>query len=200
MANIDNIDDAKTVRELEVNDTAYDIVGKGVLDQNNRTTNLEWIGTKAEYEALGAYSDKCTYIITDDSADSQSDEVGAIAEEVNTLKGYDYVVDWQMPTSANSYTWYRKYKSGWVEQGGRCTVPATNANTSSSVTVKLPVPISDAAAATLTYNGTASTAYYANCEDQAAITTTSVIIGRWNNGSNTADARYYNWNLSGMAA
>lgn len=118
-SSIDNIDDAKTVRELEVNDTAYDIVGKGVLDQNNRTTNLEWIGTKAEYEALGAYSDKCTYIITDDSADSQSDEVGAIAEEVNTLKGYDYVVDWQVPTADNGYTWYRLYKSGWLEAGGR---------------------------------------------------------------------------------
>lgn len=146
MANIDNIDDAKTVRELEVNDTAYDIVGKGVLDQNNRTTNLEWIGTKAEYEALGAYSDKCTYIITDDSVDSQSDDVGAIAEDINTvkgdintLKGYDYVVDWQVPTSVNGYIWYRKYKSGWVEQGG--ILP----NTSGLVdyTVTLPVTMAN---------------------------------------------------------
>lgn len=130
MANIDNIDDATTVRELEVNDTAYDIVGKGVLDQNSRTTNLEWIGTKAEYEALGTYSDKCTYIITDDSADSQSYEIGVIAEEVNTIKGYDYVVDWQTPAASNNYTWYRKYKSGWVEQGG----------TLSGKTVTFPVP------------------------------------------------------------
>lgn len=140
MANIDNIDDATTVRELEVNDTVYDIVGKGVLDQNNRTTNLEWIGTKAEYEALGAYSDKCTYIITDDSADSQSDEVGAIAEEVNALKGHDYVVDWQVPTSANDYTWYRKYKSGWVEQGG--ILPSTN-DSLAAYTVTLPVTMAN---------------------------------------------------------
>lgn len=30
----------------------------------------------------------------------------------------DYVVESQAPTSSNNYTWYRKYKSGWVEQGG----------------------------------------------------------------------------------
>lgn len=149
MANIDNIDDATTVRELEVNDTAYDIVGKGVLDQNSRTTNLEWIGTKAEYEALGTYSDKCTYIITDDSADSQSDEVGAIAEEVNTIKSsvdqikaiadaisaYDYVIEWRDIGSTNA--WYRKYKSGWVEQGGY-------ASGSGTVAITLPVKMKTA--------------------------------------------------------
>lgn len=30
----------------------------------------------------------------------------------------DYVVASQTPTAENNYTWYRKYKSGWVEQGG----------------------------------------------------------------------------------
>lgn len=36
----------------------------------------------------------------------------------NVPSAYDYVVASQKPTSANGYTWYRKYKSGWVEQGG----------------------------------------------------------------------------------
>ena len=30
----------------------------------------------------------------------------------------DYVVEWQTPTAENNYTWYRKYASGWIEQGG----------------------------------------------------------------------------------
>ena len=30
----------------------------------------------------------------------------------------DYVIESQMPTAENNYTWYRKYKSGWIEQGG----------------------------------------------------------------------------------
>ena len=132
----DPIDESTTVKELAVNSTVYDIVGKGILDQNSKTTQIEWVGTKAEYDALGVYADHCTYIITDDSADSRVDEVGAIAEEVNTLKSYDYVVDWQIPTSANGYTWYRKYKSGWVEQGGTVT---TASDTSTPVTLPIPM-------------------------------------------------------------
>ena len=30
----------------------------------------------------------------------------------------DFVIDYQMPTQENNYTWYRLYKSGWIEQGG----------------------------------------------------------------------------------
>ncbi len=32
---------------------------------------------------------------------------------------YDFVVDSQAPTAENGYIWFRKYKSGWVEQGGQ---------------------------------------------------------------------------------
>ena len=42
----------------------------------------------------------------------------ADVSRVEVLEGYDYVVESQLPTEANGYTWYRKYKSGWVEQGG----------------------------------------------------------------------------------
>lgn len=30
----------------------------------------------------------------------------------------DIIIGHQDPTEANGYTWYRLYKSGWVEQGG----------------------------------------------------------------------------------
>lgn len=42
----------------------------------------------------------------------------ARADSVTDMSGADYVVAWQTPTDQNNYTWYRKYKSGWVEQGG----------------------------------------------------------------------------------
>lgn len=54
----------------------------------------------------------------------------------------DYVVEKQDPTALNNYTWYRKYKSGWVEQGGQIaqsgdnvavTLPVEMANTNYSV-------------------------------------------------------------------
>ena len=40
----------------------------------------------------------------------------------------DYVVESQIPNANNNYTWYRKYKSGWIEQGGVKTVatPSTS--------------------------------------------------------------------------
>lgn len=53
--------------------------------------------------------------------------IGAISEVLNnkvdlpvgdSQGGIDFVVDWQKPTAENNYTWYRKYKSGWIEQGG----------------------------------------------------------------------------------
>lgn len=35
----------------------------------------------------------------------------------------DPVVAFQKPTAENGYKWYRKYASGWVEQGGVSTLP-----------------------------------------------------------------------------
>ena len=40
--------------------------------------------------------------------------------EIPDLTNADYVIETQLPTSSNNYTWYRKYKSGWVEMGGVC--------------------------------------------------------------------------------
>ena len=44
----------------------------------------------------------------------------------NVSAGIDFVTETQLPTAGNNYTWYRKYKSGWVEQGGICTGTADN--------------------------------------------------------------------------
>ena len=123
---------------------------------------------------------------------------GLNAEMFNDLNAHK-VVAVQNPTASNGYTWYRKYADGWVEQGGRCTVPATNGLSGSSVNVTLPVPIATPEQATLAYNGMGSTEYYANCENQATLTATTVTIGRWNNGNPTAAARSYMWVLYGQA-
>ncbi|HBP26610.1 MAG TPA: hypothetical protein DD611_01310 [Alphaproteobacteria bacterium] len=50
--------------------------------------------------------------------------------------GWDYVVAWQVPTAENNYTWYRKYRSGRVEQGGKATG-------SSNIVITLPVTMAD---------------------------------------------------------
>ena len=69
---------------------------------------------------------------------------GLLATKADTDLGniptnYDYVVESQLPTADNGYTWYRKYKSGWVEQGG-IVFPTTTTPTRVSIT--LPVIMS----------------------------------------------------------
>ena len=38
--------------------------------------------------------------------------------QINNLHTEDRVVDFQCPTADNNYTWYRRYASGFIEQGG----------------------------------------------------------------------------------
>ena len=56
---------------------------------------------------------------------------------VDTTAKADAVVDYQEPTAGNNYTWYRKYKSGWVEQGG-----TINTGSDSVAYVSFPVAFS----------------------------------------------------------
>ena len=74
---------------------------------------------------------------------------------VDTTAKADAVIDYQEPTSANNYTWYRKYKSGWVEQGGGI------ANNSTTTTVTLPVAMANTNYTLVggLLNGTASATY-----------------------------------------
>lgn len=72
--------------------------------------------------------------------------VGGMTEQMNDkmdtdgrngTNTVDYVIEWQLPTAENNYSWYRKYKSGWVEQGG---LLGTNV---SSQTISLLITMSD---------------------------------------------------------
>lgn len=42
----------------------------------------------------------------------------AVSEGATLPEGCDFVIESQFPSADNNYTWYRKYNSGWVEQGG----------------------------------------------------------------------------------
>ena len=54
------------------------------------------------------------------------------------LDNADYVIEYQTPTAENNYTWYRKYKRGWVEQGGKSI---TNSDTPKQII--LPIEMED---------------------------------------------------------
>ena len=128
--------------------------------------------------------------------------VGAISETLNNKadrefgnipSNYDYVVKSQKPTSSNGYTWYRKYKSGWVEQGGK--------STSDGQTVTFPIQMANteyfiSGMPRETDTGAISSVAF------ASKTTTSVVLygKRVNAGGFAAGAHPVYWEVKGMAA
>lgn len=61
------------VKELNINSTTYDIIGKGVVNQNNPSTPLkQWTGTKAQYDAIVSKDANTIYNITDDTNPTQA--------------------------------------------------------------------------------------------------------------------------------
>lgn len=60
---------------------------------------------------------------------------GGIAMARATDVSGDSVIETQLPTVENNYTWYRKHKSGWVEMGGM--IPKNAGTTSVSTNFPL---------------------------------------------------------------
>lgn len=50
-------------------------------------------------------------------AEALNDKSDRDLRNVDNTAGADAVIAYQEPYAGNDYTWYRLYKSGWVEQG-----------------------------------------------------------------------------------
>ena len=111
---------------------------------------------------------------------------------VDTDAKADSVVDYQEPTAENGYTWYRKYKSGWVEQGGIYTGQANRP------TIALPVTMSNehyTVDALIRWDNSGNVA---NTVRVISATNTSIVF---NQANGTAGATFdFYWQVSGMAA
>lgn len=138
--------------------------------------------------------------------------IGAISEALNNKvdlptptvpqDAVDYVVDTQRPTADNNYTWYRKYKSGWVEQGG-CV-----GTTSGTNSVTFPIAMTDNNYSIFTTGQSSgsskpsdtSTPNKNTVYSYARIiynkTTTGFAVG----GGNEMNQDGFSWQVSGMAA
>lgn len=109
---------------------------------------------------------------------------------VDTTAKADAVIDYQEPTAENGYTWYRKYKSGWVEQGGRVT------SGGGGIIVNLPVTMADVYY-TITYAQGGMDNDYDSGTDTIktdTLTTTSFQLNRYVSGATSY------WEVKGMAA
>lgn len=126
----------------------------------------------------------------------------------NIPSNIDYVVEKQEPTSGNGYTWYRKYKSGWVEQGGRTSnFTNTGQSTGESKTVILPIAMSDtyytvnASLCSDLSLGNGSVSGWANRDIKPGImTTTGFTMEQWANNASSGTSVIACWQVSGMSA
>lgn len=106
----------------------------------------------------------------------------------------DTLVAFQAPTAANNYTWYRKYSSGWVEQGGT----NVNVNEVSTTVITLPIEMADTYYTALAQNNSLSTA--SDTENGVGIqrtSTTTVTLFTHYVNPNTINV---SWEVKGMAA
>jgi hypothetical protein len=124
-----------------------------------------------------------------------------VLADVAGLKSHE-VIEFQAPTVANNYTWYRKYKSGWVEQGGFVAAPAS---ATANVSVTLPVTMRDGNYS-ITTNVTQSSAYSSN-QDEATMNSCIIRGGATNRRTTTGFYFSYMssgfnviWEVKGMAA
>lgn len=113
----------------------------------------------------------------------------------NIPTNIDYVVESQLPTAQNNYTWYRKYKSGWVEQGG-FNHSINLSSSGSSNMINLPVTMADTNYTALAilcsrYGGRTIGVVVADS------TTAILVIGGYASSSGTSAV---NWEVKGMAA
>lgn len=115
---------------------------------------------------------------------------------LNTADNVDIVVESQLPTAENNYTWYRKYKSGWVEQGCIGPVNVTVASGGSVNSFDLPVKMaSNKYAVSAILNGT----FGGTVIRVASGTTESVLkLSLASTAGVTSSA--LQWQVSGMAA
>lgn len=102
--------------------------------------------------------------------------------------GHD-VIEFQAPTAANNYTWYRKYRDGWVEQGG------WRNNYVGTITFPIAMSLTNQYTAILVHNGnTAKGEGFVHCYKK---TSTGM---SYNLSVSTSDMAYVSWQVSGMAA
>ena len=156
------------------------------------TIHNEIVAVDAQITALGDIS-TLRQTVTDLSTTvgGHTTSIGALDSRTTNIS--DYVVQSQMPSADNNYTWYRKYKSGWIEQGGYAT---TSGNTGAQIT--LPVTMSDAhylINGTCDNNTTGGVFHFVIYENQTTngFVASPAYAGEWRTGA-------FYWEVRGMAA
>ena len=120
------------VKELNINNTTYDIKAKSVVDTNSGSVKM-WTGTRQQYDAIVSKDANTLYNITDDTDVTLtllealypvgSIYIGTMANCPLQALG---VGTWQLKTSrflvdkySNGTEWWELYSDGWCRQGDK---------------------------------------------------------------------------------
>ena len=132
---------------------------------------------------------------TDEAVETCTAITAQVAANTSAIAGADYVVESQLPTAQNNYTWYRKYESGWIEQGGKTTQTATS---SVDATILFPVEMQDEEY-TVTFSVCSSVAN--DGAESSVLTQTRVGMNlHADSMSSTSGTKGFLWEVKGMAA
>ena len=157
------------------NDAFTGVIGEITMDTTNKTLRVH-DGTTAGGTKLAKQSE--------------------IPTPYTMPNNYDFVIETQTPSSSNNYKWYRKYKSGWVEQGQKVleishnsvtsiTLPVTMANTNYTTFIQsAQISSNGVFAATSTVAATAKSA-------------SQIMVGQMNSASASMKIA---WEVKGKAA
>ena len=124
-----------------------ELARKADLPDFTQFAKLTDIPDTSEFAAANHTHDMSAYV-TNTALDATISELQDEIDDIDTSLAFpiefapddepDIVVKTQLPTAENNYTWYRLYKSGWVEQGGR-----GGALENSAKIITLPIAMAD---------------------------------------------------------
>ncbi|MCL2758147.1 MAG: hypothetical protein FWE64_02380 [Alphaproteobacteria bacterium] len=129
-------------------------------------------------------------------------DFAALAALVAQMAGADYVVESANGLSGPGYTsgWYRKYKSGWVEQGAL----GTNVSSESGQAIVLPVPMRNTDYHHLLSPGTTTlltNTLSLRVRSGTKTPTGFTVVGTWSQGSSAGFGTWgIAWEVKGFAA
>ena len=108
----------------------------------------------------------------------------------------DYVVDWKNQTAADP-TWYRLYKSGWIEQGGR-----TQMTSATSQTITFPITMQNTNYSFLSVCDivNSNSSYNLDAFAGAKAVSSMVVWTKNGNGAACGTNFYFCWEIKGQAA
>lgn len=101
----------------------------------------------------------------------------------NTTDNVDFVIESQLPTEDNGHTWYRLYKSGWIEQGGSALGEGLR-------TVTFPIPMAD------TIYNVMAVANRSNADAITGVSFTTKTTTSVNFAVSNINSSAYTWNSS----